>query len=195
MPRKKLKDLAKPGMTEEEIAAAFRAYGGTPKDLPKKRKPAKYTEDIPDKLVEYFTFPAFREVPETWYHSDGTVKKEGLKLLPNPPRHISLFAWQVLGVSPQLLYDWAQTRPRLASAISHARALRKETVVTNGLLGLYNPLVVKLAAANWFGWHDSLQVKTEVTSVLVKYHMPELEAPLPSAPSLPPPLPALPPPS
>jgi hypothetical protein len=166
-------------MTQEEIDEAFRQAGGSPKvEVHRGRgAPSMYKPEYCDKLIQFFDVPAVREIPETWYNPDGSVKRESLKLVANPPPHIGGFA-RSIGVSKQTVYDWARKYPDFAYSLLHAQDMRRAMIIDNGLAGLYNPLFAKLAAANLFGWHDRQDVNHtgEVKSVIVRYHKPEREA-------------------
>lgn len=169
-------------MTQEEIDEAFRKAGGTPKEnntpiLSQMGRPSTYKPEYVQALLQYFDKPPVREIPETWYNPDGSVKRESMKLVANPPAHIGGFA-RSLGVSKMAVYDWARKYPDFGYAMLHARDMRRAMIIDNALMGLYNPLFAKLAAANLFGWHDRQDVNHtgEVKSVIVRYHKPEREA-------------------
>lgn len=165
-------------MTQDEIDAAFKAAGGIPKEQPPKARPvgapSTYKPEYAQKLLDYFTVQPYRELPETWYNPDGSVKRESIKLVANPPPHIGGFA-RLLGVSKMTIYDWARKYPDFAYSVAHAQDMRRAMIIDNALSGLYNPLFAKLAAANLFGWHDrqDVQHSGEVKSVIVRYHKPE----------------------
>lgn len=174
-------------MTQEEIDEAFRKAGGIPKEqtqpiLTQMGRPSIYKPEYAKALLDYFNVPPVREIPETWYNPDGSVKRESMKLVANPPAHIGGFA-RSIGVSKMAVYEWARKYPDFGYAMLHARDMRRSMIIDNALAGLYNPLFAKLAAANLFGWHDRQDVNHtgEVKSVIVRYHKPEREA-LPEGP-------------
>ncbi len=169
-------------MTQEEIDEAFRKAGGSPKSPPVevsrgRGAPSTYKPEYCQELINYFDVQPVREIPETWYNPDGSVKRESIKLVANPPAHIGGFARKI-GVSKSVIYDWARKYPDFAYSLAHARDMRRSMIIDNALSGLYNPLFAKLAAANLFGWHDRQDVNHtgEVKSVIVRYHKPEREA-------------------
>lgn len=173
---------AKPDMTQDEIDDAFRQAGGTPKEQPilghrGRGAPSFYKPEYCQKIIEFFDVPPVREIPETWYNPDGSVKRESMKLVANPPPHIGGFA-RSIGVSKTAVYDWARKYPEFAYSVAHAHDMRRAMIIDNALAGLYNPLFAKLAAANMFGWHDRQDVNHtgEVKSVIIRYHKPEREA-------------------
>lgn len=174
-------------MTQEEIDEAFRKAGGIPKqqtvEVHRGRgAPSDFKPEYCQQLIQYFDIEPVREIPETWYNPDGSVKRESMKLVANPPRHIGGFA-RSIGVAKSTVYDWARKYPDFAYSLLHARDMRRSMIIDNALAGLYNPLFAKLAAANLFGWHDRQDVNHtgEVKSVIVRYHKPEREA-LPEGP-------------
>lgn len=167
-------------MTQEEIDQAFKDNGGTPKQTLTVNRgrgaPTSYREEYCDQLYKYFDVEPFREIPEIWYNPDGSIKRESVKLVANPPPHIGGFA-RSIGVSKSVIYDWAKIHPNFAYSMLHARDMRRCMIIDNALAGLYNPIFAKLAAANLFGWHDRQDVNHtgEVKSVIVRYHKPERE--------------------
>ncbi len=168
-------------LTQEQIDEAFRKAGGIPKDQPIAKRgrgaPSDYKPEYCEQLIKYFDVPPYREIPETWYNPDGSVKRESMKLVANPPAHIGGFA-RSLGVAKSTLYDWARRYPDFAYSVKHAHDMRRAMIIDNALSGLYNPLFAKLAAANLFGWHDRQDVNHtgEVKSVIIRYHKPERDA-------------------
>lgn len=174
-------NIPKPSpMSQDEIDEAFRKAGGIPKaqtPAPRGRgAPSDYKPEYCDALIKYFDVPPYREIPETWYNPDGSVKRESMKLVANPPAHIGGFA-RSIGVSKVTVYEWAKRYPDFAYSLLHARDMRRAMIIDNALSGLYNPLFAKLAAANLFGWHDRQDVNHtgEVKSVIIRYHKPERE--------------------
>jgi len=168
--------------TQEEADEAFRQAGGIPKEPPilghrGRGAPTAYKPEYCHMLLEYFDVPAVREIPETWYNPDGSVKRESMKLVANPPPHIGGFA-RSIGVDKTTVYSWGRKYPEFAISIAHAHDMRRSMIIDNALSGLYNPLFAKLAAANMFGWHDRQDVNHtgEVKSVIIRYHKPEREA-------------------
>lgn len=169
-------------MTQEEIDEAFRKAGGIPKPQPIEIRrgrgaPTDYKPEYCEELIKFFTVQSYREIPETWYNPDGSVKRESFKLVANPPPHIGQFA-RSIGVAKSTVYDWARKYPDFGYSLVHAHDIRRAMIIDNALAGLYNPLFAKLAAANMFGWHDRQDVNHtgEVKSVIVRYHKPEREA-------------------
>lgn len=167
-------------MSQEEIDNAFKAAGGIPKPQPivsrGRGAPSDYKPEYCDQIIAFFDVPTFREVPETWYNPDGSVKRESLKLVANPPAHIGQFA-RTIGVDKGTVYKWAQRHPEFGKSVAYAHDMRRAMIIDNALLGLYNPVFAKLAAANMFNWHDRQDVNHtgEVKSVMVRYHKPERE--------------------
>ncbi len=168
-------------LTDEEIAQAFSKAGGVPKVKAGKLSAdlSAYKPEYCQSLIDFFDRPPTREVLDTWYHSDGSVKRESMREVPNSPPHLGQWAIQN-GFYPSVPYEWARRHSDFNHALTCARSLRKHLVIDNALKGLYNPIFSKLAAANWFNWSEKQDVhhSGEVKSVMVAYHKPEREAPL-----------------
>jgi hypothetical protein len=168
-------------LTDDDIAEAFSKAGGQPKRVKGRLSSdvGAYKPEYCQSLIDFFDRPPTREILETWYHSDGSVKRESLKEIPNSPPHLGQWAMSI-GFYPFVAYEWARKHKDFAYALACARSLRKHLVIDNALKGLYNPIFAKLAAANWFQWSEKQDVhhSGEVKSVLVAYHKPEREAPV-----------------
>ncbi len=168
-------------MSQEDINAAFIAAGGIPKNplaRPNAGRDPDYKPEYCQDLINFFDVEPFRPVPETWYNPDGSVKRETMKMVPNPPAHLSQWARKT-GISSATVYNWARAYPEFLEALSHARAIRKAQVIDNSLTGLYNPIFAKLAAANWFDWHDKQEThhSGEVKNTIIRYTKPDRDAP------------------
>lgn len=163
---------------DEEIEEAFRKAGGQPKVKVGKLSYDfnAYKPEYCQSLIDFFDRPPTREITETWYHSDGSVKREGIKEIPNSPPHLGQWAMSI-GFYPIVPYEWAKRHRDFHYALQSARSLRKHLVIDNALKGLYNPIFSKLAAANWWGWTDKQEIKHDIQSVMVTYHKPSREAP------------------
>jgi hypothetical protein len=166
---------ANKGMSQEEIDQAFQKAGGVPKAQTTRLYKSTYKPEYCQDLIDFFNKPPTREIVETWYHTDGSVKRESMREVPNSPPHLGQWALKI-GVWPNLPYEWAREHEEFATALMCARTLRKHLVIDNALKGLYNPIFSKLAAANWFNWHEKQDVNHTVTSTMVTYHKPEREA-------------------
>ncbi len=169
------KQKPKPKMSDEEVADAFEAAGGTPKRKPHPGgRPTSYDPAYAEQLLEYFNIDPWVEVPVTFYNKDGGVSKETIERKPNPPPHLSAFARKI-GVSRDTLYQWAKVHPEFSDAVTRAKEQRREIIIDNGLVGLYNPHFAKLAAWQYFGWSDKTEIEHsgEIKSRVVQVELPK----------------------
>ncbi len=106
---------------------------------PRKRRKSKWDASIPAKLIEYFDTEPFE-------------KNEEGKIVGKPLPSIRRFAKNI-GVVHGTIYDWLDPEsPRYKKtfdkAFKVARELRKDVIITGGLLGYYHHSFAKFVAVN-----------------------------------------------
>lgn len=124
----------------------------------------KYCEDI----ITFFNRPAFVETTDVYTYKDGTTK-ETMRRLPNVLPTLERFAAD-LGVARSSLYEWAKVHKEFAEAISVAKEMQKDMIMTNGMLGLYNSPFAIFVAKNVTDMRDSHDVTSggeKVSGVVV----------------------------
>lgn len=102
-------------------------------------RPTKYRPEYCEKILEFFSQAPFQEIkcPDT-----GNIKRFG-----NPMPFLSTFAKEI-GVNQDTLHEWSRVHPEFSEALKKAKSLQKEFLITNGLLGLYNPTFAIFTAKN-----------------------------------------------
>jgi hypothetical protein len=96
---------------------------------PKLGRPTKYTEEMPQRLVDFFNKDVF----------SGT-KVNALPLFEK-------FAWEQ-GITMNTLYSWTQANPVFLGAYELCRQKQKEMLIEGGMLGAYKENFTKFICTN-----------------------------------------------
>ena len=119
------------------------------KTAPKKMgRPTKCTDELADKLVEYFenseTLPFFSEFEKNNNLSIGVCSK------------------------------WAQNKekyPKFFQAYKQAKHLQEKHLVVNALDGTYNSTFAIFTAKNILGWRDKKEIETDIRTKGINFTM------------------------
>ena len=129
-----------------------------PKKKPAKKKPAKkkpapkpmgrptkYKPEYCQAIIDYFTV-------------------EPLDADKNPvaPPYIQEFCLSI-GISKECMHDWVAKYPDFSDAYSVAKSKQKQLMITNALLGRYNPSFAWRAMANMHNWRDQQDINQNIT--------------------------------
>ena len=107
--------------------------------------PTKYTEDIPQKLIEFFNIPIFRtEQVEVAGRSGVQLINE---IVANELPTIERFCSDIM-ISKSTLHQWIKKYPDLSHAYNIAKQCQKNHLIQNGLNGRYNSAFCKFLAIN-----------------------------------------------
>lgn len=105
---------------------------GTSKKHPGGR-PTKYKPEYCQEIIDFFSVFPYNE-------------KEG-KMVANQLPFLSAFARDI-GVCHDTLIEWTKIHEEFSESYKNAKELQKEFLITNGLLGLYNPTAFIFTAKN-----------------------------------------------
>jgi hypothetical protein len=119
---------------------------------------SKYKKQYCEQIIEFFSREPYKEVEVKHYGKDGRVCKTEMKRVANDLPYLSEFA-RHLGVSVRTLERWAKVHPEFSGAYQRAKELQKEFLITNGLLGLYNPTFAIFASKNLTDMRDQQNLK------------------------------------
>ena len=92
----------------------------------------KYREEYCDKMLAYF-----RDEKEKY-------------------PTFELFA-DSIGVHANTLMGWQESHPRFGAVYAHCKAIQKGKLIRGGVLGVFNPAVVKFVATNCHGMSDKVE--------------------------------------
>jgi|TARA_R100000049_G_C1952976_1_gene102482 hypothetical protein len=131
--------------------------------------PTTYKPEYCKQIVDYFAEKCkhpFKSVsmPVLDSNYNITIDEDGgevyeKKTIPNTPPYLVDFAVEI-DVWVDTLSDWAEKHVEFNRAIMHAKEIRTQMIVDNGLLGIYNPHSWIFAAKNLSGMTD----RTDITS-------------------------------
>jgi len=121
-------------------------------------RPSKYKKEYCEKIMEFFSKPPYEEVEIKHYNKDGRVIKKETKRKPNDLPFLSEFARRI-DVSHRTLERWTKTHKEFCRAYKDAKELQKAFLITNGLLGLYNPTFAIFTAKNITDMRDKKNIE------------------------------------
>ena len=68
-----------------------------------------------------------------------------------------------IGVHADTLLNWQDTHPRFRAVYAHCKAIQKGKLIRGGVLGIFNPAVVKFVAENCHGMREKVDNKVTYT--------------------------------
>ncbi|MBQ8971992.1 MAG: hypothetical protein IJ074_02790 [Clostridia bacterium] len=105
----------------------------------------EYRPEYCERLVRYFSAPAYREWTDTVWHSNGETRQERPLRLPNPLPTFEGFAGEI-GATTALMRAWAIAHPEFAYACERAKDAQRDFLLQNALLGLYHTAFARFVA-------------------------------------------------
>jgi len=107
----------------------------------------KYSPEIIDKMIEFFSRPLFREEVVEREIKEGKVYREVRKKVGNNIPFFAEFAREI-GVYPDTLNKWAKTHKEFKLAYKMCQQLQKEFLIHNAIQGFYNATFAIFTAKN-----------------------------------------------
>lgn len=126
-------------------------------------RPTKYTDDLPEKLIEYFNKPLY-ETYTTETVSAGKVKTITLER-PSEFPTVEGFCVDVFRISKDTFYNWVKKHPEFSDAFEAAKKLQKKHLVYHGLNSNYNSAFAKFIAVNCTDLVDKQTIETKEIKV------------------------------
>jgi len=121
---------------------------------------SKYKMQYCEQIVDFFSRKPYEEVEVKHFGKDGTLRRTEIKRIANTLPFLSEFARNV-GVSVRTLERWAKQHKEFCRAYKRAKELQKEFLITNGLLGLYNPTFAIFTAKNITDMRDQQNLRID----------------------------------
>jgi len=124
-----------------------------------KGRPTTYKPEFCEKLIEFFDIEPYCEIPIEHYEyvkaNNETVQRVkwvDFKRVPNKLPTLRNFA-KSINIPISTVYDWLNPKhdsfqADFSDAFTHAREIRKDFLIQNGLQGFYPPLSFKFVAVN-----------------------------------------------
>ncbi len=129
----------------------------------KRGQPTKYKPEYCEELIKFFDRAPFREI-EVVTKSKGGYEKIEKKRVPNQLPFFSAFARKI-GVHVDTLHEWKKKHKEFSEAYKKAKALQKEFLIQNGLVGLYNATAFIFTAKNLTDMRDKTEVEHHIDSL------------------------------
>jgi len=129
----------------------------------------KYTDKMPDKLIEYFDIEPTRTTKRIITTKKGDRIEEEVEVANDTPL-IEGFCRQIK-ICTSTFDNWKAKYPRFMGAYKRAKDLQKYILVTNGISGRYPPGFACFAAKNMIGWRDKQEFEHSgnITVNVVKF--------------------------
>ena len=125
-------------------------------------RPANYTPEYCDLLIEYFlNRPQVVEFKKNYY-KDGTLKSEEPVTVPPSYPTFQGFAMSI-NTTAKTLWDWKEKYPEFGEAYARAKDIQESILLVNGIQGLYNPGFCQFIAKNTFGYKDKVETENKTT--------------------------------
>lgn len=126
----------------------------------------KYTPELCDKLIDFFTEEPYDDIEIPHYGKDGELKWIDKKRMPRKLPTLVQFAKQN-NISVSVIFDWIDPKnsvyhKEFDETLKKAKELQKDWLIQNGLQGLYNSIFAKFVAINITDMVD--KVETDITS-------------------------------
>ena len=112
-------------------------------------RPTLYRPEYCEELLEHFDVEANREVE----HTNEKTGHKYTQIVPNNLPTLAGFARKIK-VGTVTLRDWARAHPDFLSAVTRAKAIAEDMLVTNALTGIYNPQFSVFVAKNYTDLRD-----------------------------------------
>lgn len=104
--------------------------------------PVKYTDDVPIKLIDFFSRDLFIDV-------DG-------KKFPNRLPTIERFCCEI-DIAKSTFYEWIKKYPELSNAFNKAKQYQKDQLIQLALMGFYKEGFAKFVAINITDMKDKVE--------------------------------------
>ena len=136
------------------------------KDIERKvRETGEYVDGVGKAMLDWFSnHKLTKTVVDTSTWKDGSIK-EKKKEKPLPPPMFSEYAREKLGVPLSKLKSWYTEHDKFAAASEDCRAIMKEFIVKNGLMGHYPSTFSKFVAKNETDMKDEVINKNQNTDI------------------------------
>ena len=130
-------------------------------------RPTKYKPEYCQEIIEYFDIEHFEDKLVSKVTGKNDYEKEEYKEVANPLRFLTQFARKI-GVATKQLYEWEKVHPEFRKALTRARELQQEMLVSNAMKGLYQAHFTIFSAKNMIGWKDKTEVEHGATDDLLE---------------------------
>ena len=120
-----------------------------PSDLLPPGRPTMYKAVFCDQILEYFDVEPYREITRVNKKTGNEYTQQVANDLPT----LAGFAKRI-GVCRDTLHQWGKVHPAFSDAVMRAKTMAEHLLVTNGLLGLYNPAAFQFVAKNYTNLRD-----------------------------------------
>lgn len=111
-------------------------------------RPTKYTEDFPQKLIDFFNIPE--------------IKKQGGKVVAEEYPMVVDFCLQE-DISNDTFFRWVKEHKAFSDAYSKVKKIQEKFLVKNSIQNRYNPYFAQFVLMNNHGWTKEERVEQTQT--------------------------------
>jgi len=134
-------------------------------EKPKIGRPTKYTEDIPEKMINFFNRPLMKAQQVEVPGRNGVQMVT--EMVANELPTIEGFCCELV-ISKDTLHQWIKKYPLLSDAYKFAKQAQKNHLIQNGLSGNYNSAFCKFIAINCTDLVDKVVTEHQVDKDTLK---------------------------
>lgn len=135
-------------------------------------RPSKYSPEYPEKLWHFFTQNEPYSVVDIEHYKNGEVAWKDKKVIPNVFPTFERFATNI-GVHVDTMIEWCKIHPDFSEVYTRCKAIQKDWLITNGLIGAYNPLFTTFVAKNITDMRDIQDTGDKGNTVNVTLMLPD----------------------
>lgn len=123
-------------------------------DKPTKGRPTKYTEDMPQILLDYFNVDLFDTVSE-----EVASQGKAVAVVKRVPKRLPTFERFCVdnNLHHSTLLDWKRKYPDFSEAYDKAKYCQKDFLMQHGLLGTHNAGYSKFVSINVTDMKDKVE--------------------------------------
>ena len=121
-------------------------------------RPTKYTEDLPEKILDFFDVPLERSIPRDIVTKEGVITIMEIK--PNRVPTIERFAAN-LRVHKSTLYEWSKKYPEFSDALNICRMIQHDMIHQHTFSGDFNAAYSKFYMINNSDMKEKIETVNE----------------------------------
>jgi hypothetical protein len=128
-------------------------------------RPSKYTDEMPQKLMDFFNVPLDREVAREIPTKDGVTTI--IETKPGRLPTVEGFCASI-PISKSTFHDWVKANPEFRNALGKCKQMQMQHLITHALEGTYNANFAKFLAQNISEYRDKIETVNENKNIEIK---------------------------
>lgn len=128
-------------------------------------RPTKYTEDLPETLLEFFSVELDREVAKECAGKEGVFTI--IETRPNRLPTVEGFCASI-PISKSTFHDWVKKYPEFSNALGKCKQMQMNHLMQHALEGTYNAGFAKFLAQNISEYRDKIETASTNKNIEIK---------------------------